>query len=92
MFSGKDYSTMTLDELVSEKKKMTSQKIIPAALIGLLVGIAVGIAVNIAMHGATSKKFIFTGSLLVLAFLISYGYSHRLKSIQAEINRRDTMR
>lgn len=41
MFVRKDYSKMTLDELVSEEKKMNSQKIPFALFIGILVGIAV---------------------------------------------------
>ena len=41
MFSSKDYSKMTLDELVSAEKKLNSQKIPSAVFIGFLVGIAV---------------------------------------------------
>lgn len=84
MFSSKDYSKMTLDELVSEEKKMKSQRIITALLIGFLIGIAV--------YSATHKGFILPIILLVFSFLIGYRSSQTLKSIQAEISRRDTIR
>ena len=41
MFSSKDYSKMTLEELVSEEKKMKSQKITIAVFIGFVVGFAI---------------------------------------------------
>jgi ABC-type Mn2+/Zn2+ transport system permease subunit len=83
MFLSKDYSKMTLDQLVSEEKKIKSQKITTAVFVGLLVGIAV--------WSATHKGgFILTIGLLIFAALIGSRYSKNLKSIQAEISRRDT--
>jgi len=85
MFSTKDYSKMTPDELVSEEKKLKSQKIMIALLVGLIVGIAI--------WSATHKGGLFlTFGLLTLPFLIGSRYSKTLKSIQAEISRRDTLR
>ncbi|MVM32780.1 hypothetical protein GO755_22255 [Spirosoma sp. HMF4905] len=84
MFSSKDYSKMTLDELVAEEKKMKSQKITTAVFIGVLIGIAV--------YAATHKSFVLPVILLIFSFLIGSRYSQNLKSIQAEINRRDTTR
>lgn len=85
MFSSKDYFKMTLDELVSEEKKVKSQQIPFAAFIGLLVGIAV--------WSATHKGgFVLTTGLLIFALLIGSRYLKNLKSIQAEISRRDTVR
>lgn len=85
MFSSKDYSKMTLDELVSEEKKMKSQKITTAVFVGILVGIAI--------WSATHKGgFILTIGLLIFAALIGSRYSQNLKGIQAEISRRDTVR
>lgn len=85
MFSRKDYSKMTLEELVSEEKKMKSQKITTALFVGLLVGIAI--------WSATHKGgFILTIGLLIFAAFIGSRYSKNLKSIQAEISRRDTVR
>ncbi len=84
MLSNKNYSKMTLAELVSEEKKMKSQKITTAVFIGLLVGIAV--------YAATHKSFILPVILLIFSFLIGSRYSQNLKSIQAEIRRRDTAR
>ncbi|WP_460971480.1 hypothetical protein [Spirosoma migulaei] len=76
---------MTHDELVSEEKKMQSQKIPFAVFIGLIVGIAV--------WSATHKGgFFLTIGLLIFATLMGSRYSKNLKSIQAEISRRDTVR
>ena len=78
---------MTLDELVAEEKKLKSQKIkIPIALIA---GFLVGLAVWSATHNG---GFVLTVVLLVIPFLIGSRYSKTLKSIQAEISRRDTVR
>ena len=85
MFSSKDYSKMTLDELVSEEKKVKSQQIPFALLIGLIVGIAI--------WSATHKGgFFFTTGLMIFALFIGYRHSQNLKSIQAEISRRDALR
>ncbi|MBD2757331.1 hypothetical protein [Spirosoma validum] len=87
MLSSKDYSTMTLEELVSEEKKMKSKTTtVPTALcVGFLVGVAI--------WSATHKGgFFLTGGLLIFAAVISSRYSKNLKSIQSEISRRDTVR
>ncbi|WP_342085604.1 hypothetical protein [Dyadobacter sp. OTU695] len=82
MLSSKDYSKMTLEELVSEEKKVKSQKITTAVFMGLLIGIAV--------YAATHKGFFLTIILLLSSLLIGYRHSQSLKSIQSEISRRDT--
>ncbi|WP_154177261.1 hypothetical protein [Larkinella terrae] len=84
MFSNKDYSQMTLDELVSKEKKMKSQKLITVLFIGFLVGIAV--------YAATHTGFVLPVILLIVSFYIGSSYSKNLKDIQAEINRRDSVR
>lgn len=83
MLENKDYSKMTLEELVSEEKKMKSQKIPTAVFIGLLLGIAV--------YSATHKGFILPVILLIIAFLIGSRNSKTMKNVQAEINRRNTV-
>lgn len=84
MSTDKDYSKMTLDELVSEGEKLNSQKILTAVLIGLSVGIAV--------WSATHKGgFILTIGLLIFALVISSSYNKKRKSIQAEISRWNTV-
>lgn len=76
---------MTLDELVSEEKKVKSQQIPFAVFIGFLVGIAV--------WSATHRwGFVLTISLLICAFFVGSRYSKNMKSIQAEISRRNTAR
>ena len=84
MLSSKDYSKMTLEELVSAEIKMKSQKTTTAVFIGVLIGIAV--------YAATHKSFVLPVILLIFAFLIGYRNSENLKSIQAEVSRRDTDR
>ena len=83
MLTDKDYSKMTLDELVSEEKKMNSQKTLTAALIGLFVGVA--------FWSAIDRNFVLTVGMLIFAFLISSSYNKKRKSIQAEISRRNTI-
>ncbi|MEZ0485776.1 hypothetical protein [Fibrella aquatica] len=83
MFSTKDYATMTLDELVSEEKKLKSQKIPFALLAGFFVGVAV--------WSATHKgSFAGTVALLFLSYLIGSTYTKKQKEIEAEISRRNT--
>jgi hypothetical protein len=83
MLDNKDYSKMTLEELLSEEKKMKSQKIPTAVFIGVLIGIAV--------YSATHKGFVLPIILLIFAFLIGSRNSQTMKGIQAEINRRNTV-
>lgn len=73
---------MTLDELVSEEKRMKSQKTMIALIVGLIVGIAVWSATH--KWGA-----FFTFGLLILPLFISSRYSKILKGIEGEINRKD---
>lgn len=75
---------MTLDELVSEEKKMKSQKTMTALFIGLLVGIAI--------YAATHKSFILPVILLVASFVIGRKSAQNLTDIQAEISRRNSSR
>lgn len=85
MFIRKSYSEMTLDELVSEEKKMTAQKIQLALFVGILVGFAI--------WSATHKGgFMVTSILLIGALLAGSVYAKNLKSVQAEISRRNTVR
>lgn len=76
---------MTLDELVSEEKKVKSQQI-PFAL---LIGFVVGIAIWLASH---KGGFLFTTGLMIFALFIGSRHSKNLKGIRAEISRRDTVR
>jgi len=87
MLSGKDHTKMTRDELVAEQKKLTSQRTtIPLAV---LIGAVIGVAVWSATH---QGGFILTVLLLIAPFLLGSIYSKRLKSIKAEISRRNTVR
>lgn len=80
MLDSKDYSKMTLEELVAEEKKMKSQRIMVAVFIGFLIGIAVYSAVN--------KGFILPVILLIVAFLIGRRNSQAMKDLQTEITSR----
>lgn len=76
---------MTLDELVLEEKKLKSQKIPTTLIMGFLVGIAIWSATH---RGGPFLTF----GLLLFVPLIGSRYQKNLKSIQAEISRRDTVR
>lgn len=74
---------MTREELVSEEKKMNAQKITIAVIIGILSGIAV--------YSAAHKGFVLPVILLIFSFMMSFRHSQNLKSVQAEITRRDAV-
>ena len=81
MFSSKDYSALSLEELVVEEKKVKAQKVTVAVFVGLMVGVAV--------WSATHKGgFFLTSLLLLLAFWIGRSHSQNLQRIQAEISRK----
>lgn len=76
---------MTHDELVSEAKRMKSQKTITALFIGLTVGLAI--------WSATHKGGVFlTFGLLLAALFVGSRYSKKVARLQAEISRRNTVR
>jgi uncharacterized membrane protein len=81
MFSSKDYSKLTQDELVAEDKKMKSGATAMAFAIGMLVGVAV--------WTATSGKFIFTVGLLAVALFIGYRHDQNKKALQAAMSRKE---
>ena len=75
MLSAKDYSKMTLDELVLQEKRMKSQKIITALVIGFFVGVAI--------WSATHKGgFILSIGLLAFALFIGSRHSKNLVGIK----------
>lgn len=78
--NNKDYTTMTLEELVSEEKKMSGQK----TTVAVLVGAGVGVAVYAATHG----KFILPILLMLFALRMGAKHGGNLKRIQEEINNR----
>ncbi len=84
MFTQKDYSKMTTEELLSEEKKMNSLKIPMALAVGFLVGIAVWLASH-------QGSFLITVALLGSAFFIGVRSSKTMKELQEEIKRRDTI-
>lgn len=79
--STKDYSNSTLEELMIEEKKLKSQRIPMAVFIGFLVGIAI--------YSATHKGTFLPVILMVSAFVIGRNATNKLKSLQAEIQRRN---
>ncbi|MEZ0606911.1 hypothetical protein ACAW74_00270 [Fibrella sp. WM1] len=83
MFLAKDYSVMTLDELISEEKAMKSGTIATAFVIGMLVGVAVWAAVG--------GKFLLTIGLLGAAMFVGNKNSKARKAIQTEIQRRKSV-
>ena len=73
---------MTLDELTSEEKRLNSQKITTAILIGFFVGVAV--------WSATHKGgFILTIAMLIFPLVIGSSYNKKQNNIQTELRRRN---
>lgn len=85
MLLTKDYSKMTLDELVSEEKKLKSSKTIVALFFGFMVGIAIWSATH--NWGA-----FLTFGLLFFPIWVSARYSEILKKVEAEISNRNAER
>lgn len=83
MLSGKDYTSMTLEDLMSEEKKIASRKTMTALFIGLVVGVAI--------WAATHGSFFLTVALLAFALWFGRTSSQTMKNIQAEISRRETV-
>ncbi|GAB3519415.1 hypothetical protein [Emticicia fontis] len=81
MFDNKDYTKMTLEELMVEEKKMKSQRVLTAVFIGFLFGIAI--------YSATNKGFILPVFLMIIAFMLGRRNSQAMKNLQSEINLRN---
>jgi uncharacterized membrane protein len=83
MLDKKDYTTWTIEELLSEQKKMASQKTLNALIIGLIIGIA--------FWSATHKGALITFAMLILAGAFAKHNSDKVKGIETEISRRDSV-
>lgn len=86
MFDKKDYSQLTLEELLIEEKKIKKKEIFSAVIIGFLIGVMV--------FGVVKNGFGFL-YLAIPIFLIagifknSQVQKQNLKDIQAEINNKN---
>lgn len=74
------WSRVSLDELKAQEARLSSHKLIQAALVGFVVGIAI--------YAAANGRFFLTVILLLAAMALGRAFSSRLKAIQAEISRR----
>ncbi|PWK27137.1 hypothetical protein LV89_01951 [Arcicella aurantiaca] len=87
MLDKKDYSKLTLEELLLEEKKVKQNEILSAGFIGFCVGVMI--------FGLVKNGFGFL-YIAILLFLISASYKNskvqkqKLKQIQAEINLKNT--
>ena len=86
MLDSKDYSKLTLEELLTEEKKIKKNEIISAVIIGFSIGIIVyGVAKN-----GIGFLHIFIPLLLIYGiYKNSQKLKHNLKQIQEEINTRN---
>ena len=86
MLDKKDYSQLTLEELLIEEKKIKNNEILSAGLIGVLIGVMV--------YGVVKNGFGFLYIAIPL-FLIAGIYKNsqiqkqNIKQIQAEINNKN---
>ena len=87
MSNNKSYTNLTLEELLTEEKKMKRNETTSAVLIGVLIGIVLyGVA-----KGATGYIYILIPLVLLLGIIKnSQKQKDRLKQIQAEIDARNT--
>jgi len=87
MPDNKDYSKLTLEELLIEEKKIKKNETIAAVIIGFLVGVMVyGVAKN-----GIGFLYIFIPLILIIGiFKNSQKLKHSRKQIQAEINTKYT--
>jgi hypothetical protein len=81
----KDYSKLTLEELLVEQKKIKKQQMYTAGLIGMLIGVIVyGLVIN-------GFGWLYIGISLFMIYIINNG-SKKLKQhqelISAEIGKR----
>ncbi len=79
----KDYSKLTVEELMSKEQKVNSLKIPTALLVGFIIGVAVWAATH-------NWGFLTTIFLLGFALLIAKWSSQNIKNIKDEINRRNS--
>lgn len=80
MASEKEYTEMTLEELVSEEQKLKSNKTTTAVLVGFFIGVGV--------FGAVTKGSIVPLFMWIFALLIGSNYSNKVKKVRAEIESR----
>ena len=87
MFEKKDYSKLTLEELLIEEKKMKKNETISALIIGIVFGVMVyGVVKN-----GIGFLYIFIPLVLIGGIIKnSQNQKHNLKQIQAEINAKNT--
>jgi hypothetical protein len=83
MASEKEYTEMTLEELVSEEQKLKSQKTFTAAFVGFFIGVGVFAAVS---KGSITPLFIW-----LFAYLIGKNYADKVKKVRAEIESRGSV-
>ena len=87
MLNIRDYSNLTLEELLAEEKKIKRNEITSAVIIGILIGVIV--------YGVEKNGFGFI--YIFIPLLLIYGiHKHsqklkqNLKEIQTEVNARKT--
>ncbi len=86
MFEKKDYSKLTLEELLIEEKKIKKNEILSAGLIGFLIGVMV---FGVVKNGFGFLYLAIPIFLIVGIFKNSQVQKQNLKEIQAEISNKN---
>ena len=87
MLDDKDYSKSTLEDLLTEEKKIKKKETTSAVIIGVLIGV---IVYGVAKSGI-GFIYIFIPLILIYGFYRnSQKLKHNLKQIQVEINAKNT--
>jgi hypothetical protein len=78
MFSSKDYSKLSLDELLAEEKKIQKGAVASAFFIGMMVGVIFVAVMN--------QKYLIGSVLLVVTTFIGYKSTKDQKNLKAELS------
>ena len=87
MMDNKDYSKLTLEELLTEEKKIKKNEFIVVFIIGLLIGVLI---YGVVMKGIGFFHIFFPVVLIIGISRNSQKLKYNLKQIQLEINAKKT--
>lgn len=87
MFEKKDYTNLTLEELLVEEKKIMKNKIFSAVLIGCLIGVLI---YSLVKNGFSILPIAIPTFLIATIYKSSQVQKQNLERIQAEIKDKST--
>lgn len=85
MEANKDYTNMSVEDLMVEEKKARKEQILTAVLMGFMVGV---LAFGVATDGFRLVKVVFPIALFYVFYRSGKKTSERLAAIRAELGRK----